>query len=71
MIFSATEPAQHLKTGMGLDTPERALKWEKGFKANSFRHLGKERVKVMKYGKVEMWRLAAVGHRTGAAGLAN
>jgi hypothetical protein len=70
MIFSAAEPAQHLKTGMGLDTPERAFKWEKGFKANSFSDLGNESVKVVKYGKVEMWRLAAVGHRTGAAGLA-
>jgi hypothetical protein len=59
-----------LKTGQGPDTPERALKWHKRLKANAFCPLATGRKKTVKYDKVEMWRLAAVGYRPVGTGFA-
>ncbi|KAF1830673.1 hypothetical protein BDW02DRAFT_601483 [Decorospora gaudefroyi] len=67
LMFTTEEPSEHLHTHQGLDTPECALKWDKGLKAKAFCELGTVRVMVVNYGAVEMWRLAAVGYRTGTA----
>lgn len=63
MISTVDEPAEYLRTGRGLDTPECMLKRDKALKANKFHPLGAARVERCGYDDVEMWRMAALGYR--------
>jgi len=66
MIFTVDEPAEHLQTGQGLDTPECVLKWDKALKANKLQNIGTARMERCVYNDVKMWRLLALGYRVGS-----
>ena len=61
LIFDCAEYPSYFKDHVGAGSPEFELKKDKGVSANVFRNLSREKVLKMKYGNVEMWRLAAVG----------
>jgi hypothetical protein len=63
MIFGIDEPPDQLKTLNGKGTPSFALREDNSLLANTFCDLGNQRVMRVKDGKLEMWRLAAVGYR--------
>ncbi|KAF2441824.1 hypothetical protein P171DRAFT_365758 [Karstenula rhodostoma CBS 690.94] len=63
LVFSREEFPDYFQDYVGAGSPECELKKDKGVNATVYKNLGNEKVLKMKYGKVTMWRLAAVGWR--------
>jgi hypothetical protein len=68
MMFSVDEPPAEVQNGRGMGTPEHALKEDKQLNANAWCLLGDHRQGKAIYGDggKEMWRVVAVGYKTGA-----
>jgi hypothetical protein len=68
MMFSVDEPPAEVQNGRGMGTPEHVLKEDKQLNANAWCLLGDNRQGKAIYGDggKEMWRVVAVGYKTGA-----
>ncbi|KAF2662099.1 hypothetical protein K491DRAFT_710057 [Lophiostoma macrostomum CBS 122681] len=64
MVFTFLEPPEWLKSSRDSPSgPDNPLRREPELKAQEFADLGKERCGKIRYGDVEMWRLAGVGFK--------
>ncbi|KAF9738490.1 hypothetical protein PMIN01_03773 [Paraphaeosphaeria minitans] len=63
LIFSCEGFPGYFPEYVGVESAEYELKKDKDVRANMYKDLGDDKVLKMEYGRVTMWRLAAVGWR--------
>lgn len=63
LFFNLHEYPDYFRDYVGADSAEFELKKDKDVNATTFKDMGSEKCMKLRYGSVEMWRLAAVGWR--------